>query len=307
MLKLSSRAALIFLSTTLAFASVACSSDRPTTDQRDNVQPVAKRSSPSAAPATGSPTPATMSGKDVESDSSQLNQYELALDKAYSAFSISQSAQSSDDWNLVVKQWSDAISLLKAVPTTNPDKVLAKKKITEYQRNLAYARQQATRPIEPHPDSVVAVIPETPLSPPRVYQTDAQKVPFPLTTNQSACQATIKRRASGTPVIDVTFNGTQRFEMIVDTGASGTMITQQMATALGVVPVAKAKANTASANAVEFPIGYVDSIEVGGAVIKNVPIAIAPSPGLEIGLLGHDFFGNYDVTIKRDLVEFHSR
>jgi len=39
----------------------------------------------------------------------------------------------------------------------------------------------------------------------------------------------------------------------------------------------KAKANTASANAVEFPIGYINSIQVGGAFVKDVPVAIAPS------------------------------
>ena len=128
-----------------------------------------------------------------------------------------------------------------------------------------------------------------------------------MQSNQTVFQASIKRRANRTPVINVTFNGTQQFEMIVDTGASGTVITQPMAAALGVVAVAKAKANTASANAVEFPIGYIDSIQVGGALVKDVPVAIALSPELEIGLLGHDFFGNYDVTVKRDVVEFHPR
>ncbi len=39
--------------------------------------------------------------------------------------------------------------------------------------------------------------------------------------------------------------------------------------------MAKAKANTASDTAVEFSIGYVDSIEVGGAMLLNVPVAIA--------------------------------
>jgi clan AA aspartic protease (TIGR02281 family) len=120
-------------------------------------------------------------------------------------------------------------------------------------------------------------------------------------------QAIIKRRVSGTPVIDVTFNGTHKFEMIVDTGASGTVLTQQTANALGLVPVATARANTASAKAVEFPIGYVNSIEVGGVVVRHIPIAIAPASVLETGLLGHDFFGNYDITIKRDVVEFRSR
>ena len=113
----------------------------------------------------------------------------------------------------------------------------------------------------------------------------------------------IKRRIGGTPIIEVTFNGNQQFEMIVDTGASGTVITQQMANALGVVTVGKAKANTASSKAVEFPVGYVDSIEAGGVTVNKVAVAIAGSD-LETGLLGHDFFGDYDLTIKRNVVEF---
>ena len=55
--------------------------------------------------------------------------------------------------------------------------------------------------------------------------------------------------------------------------------------------------------AVEFPVGYVDSMEVGGVMVNKVPVAIAGTE-LETGLLGHDFFGNYDVTIKRNVVEF---
>lgn len=279
----------IFLSGTLAFALVACSTDKSATAPHA-VQPVI----PSAIPAIASPAPAVVS---------QPNPYELALDKAYSALSISQSAQSSEDWNLVVRQWSDAIAIMKTVPATNPKKALVRTKIAEYQRNLSYAQKQATRPLKQNPDSVVAITPEMP-SPQSNRTTTVEVLPL---QPQSVFQATIKRRASGTPVIDVTFNGTQRFEMIVDTGASGTVITQQMAAALKVVPVATAKANTASANEVEFSVGYVNSIEVGGATIRDVQIAIAPTPALEIGLLGHDFFGNYGVTLKRDVVEFHPR
>ena len=287
MLKFSLRVAQISLSGTLAFSGVSCSSDKSITVPQVN-QPV----TPIAKPAIVSPTPTVVS---------QPNRYELALDKAYSALSISRSAQSSEDWNLVVRQWSDAIALMKAVPATNPKKALARIKIAEYQRNLSNAQKQATRPIDQTPDSV-AILPEIPL--PLRNETTTVEVPL---QPQSVFQATIKRRAGGTPVIDVTFNGTQKFEMIVDTGASGTVITQQMAAALKVVSVATAKANTASANQVEFSVGYVDSIEAGGATIKDVQVAIAPTPALEIGLLGHDFFGNYDVTLKRDVVEFHPR
>lgn len=123
--------------------------------------------------------------------------------------------------------------------------------------------------------------------------------------NPQVFQAKIKRRAGGTPVIDVVFNGNKTFEMIVDTGASGTLISQRMATALGVRPVRTIRAGIADGSVVEFPIGVVRSIRVGGAVIQNVEVAIAKQ--MPIGLLGHDFFGNYDVKIKKDVVEFYVR
>ncbi|MEP6514569.1 retropepsin-like aspartic protease family protein [Microcoleus vaginatus] len=123
--------------------------------------------------------------------------------------------------------------------------------------------------------------------------------------NPQVFQAKIKRRAGGTPVIDVVFNGNKTFEMILDTGASGTLISQRMATALGVRPVRTIRAGIADGSVVEFPIGLVRSIRVGGAVIQNVEVAIAKQ--MPIGLLGHDFFGNYDVTIKKDVVEFYVR
>ncbi|NJK74286.1 MAG: hypothetical protein HC942_09555 [Microcoleus sp. SU_5_6] len=123
--------------------------------------------------------------------------------------------------------------------------------------------------------------------------------------NQKVFQARIKRRAGGTPVIDVVFNGNRTFEMIVDTGASGTLITQRMASVLGVRPVRTIKAGIADGSIVEFPVGRVQSMGVGGAQVRNVEVAIARQ--MEIGLLGHDFFGNYDVKIKKDVVEFYTR
>lgn len=332
-----SRAALIFLSGTLAFAGVACTSEKLTTHHR-NAQPIATVLAPSAAPASPeSPAQrASLLHEKVAPYLSQPNPYELALEKAYSAFSISQYALSSDEWNLVVNQWTDAIALMKAVPVTSPYNAIAQAKLAEYQRHLTYAQKRATRPIEENPDSVVAVIPETPTHTRALREAELHRAssgdgtalpslerqlaslrasgaapppapPPDVPPIQPVFEALIKRRSGGTPVIDVTFNGTQQFEMIVDTGASGTVITQETAAALGVVPVGKAKANTASARAVEFPIGYVDSISVGEAVVTDVPVAIATSVDLEIGLLGHDFFGDYDVTIKRDVVEFRPR
>ena len=113
-------------------------------------------------------------------------------------------------------------------------------------------------------------------------------------------QAKIKRREGGTPVIDVTFNGGQKFEMLLDTGATQTTITPKMANALGLVPNGVERAHVANGDVVEFPTGRVSSIEIDGAVLKDPMVSVGAVP-----LLGQNFFGGYDVTIKRDVVEFH--
>lgn len=113
-------------------------------------------------------------------------------------------------------------------------------------------------------------------------------------------QAKIKRHQAGTPVIDVTFNGKQKFEMLLDTGATQTTITSKMANVLKVVPVGTVVAHIASGEVVQFPIGRVASIEVGGAVSSDSMVLIGAVP-----LLGQSFFGGYDIMIKRDIVEFH--
>jgi aspartyl protease family protein len=114
----------------------------------------------------------------------------------------------------------------------------------------------------------------------------------------------IKRRDAGIPVIDVTFNGKQRFEMLLDTGASATTISPEMAKALGVnidreIPVATA------GGVIQAGIGRVASIQAGGMVIKDLDVVV--SPHLPIGLLGQDFFGDRDVTIRDSVVELHIR
>ncbi|MGE5659390.1 MAG: TIGR02281 family clan AA aspartic protease [Actinomycetota bacterium] len=117
-------------------------------------------------------------------------------------------------------------------------------------------------------------------------------------------RAQIKRREANIPVIDVTFNGKQKFEMMVDSGASGTVITPAMAKALGVVLQGTTRARTPNGEAT-FQLGRLQSVEVGGLVVKDVTVAISPS--LDVGLLGHDFFGDKDVTIKQDVIEFRAR
>ena len=132
------------------------------------------------------------------------------------------------------------------------------------------------------------------------------ELPMTATSKKSGIvRAKIKRHISAIPVIDVTFNGGQTFEMIVDTGASSTLITQDMAELLQIQPARIVRAGIADGSVVQFPTGYVRSMAVDSVMAKNIEVTIANR--MSIGLLGHDFFGNYDVKIKRDVIEFYPR
>lgn len=126
-----------------------------------------------------------------------------------------------------------------------------------------------------------------------------------LDLDSGAILVPIKSRLGGIPIVDVVFNNSQTFEMLVDTGASGTVITEAMAKALGVETAGIAQIDTASGRGVEFPLGIVSSIDVGGASIQNVTVGIASQ--LDRGLLGQDLLGQYDVTIRDGLLEFQPR
>lgn len=115
----------------------------------------------------------------------------------------------------------------------------------------------------------------------------------------------ILRRVGGVPVVSVTFNDRHRYEMLFDTGATGIVVTEAMAEKIGVkkeMPIiAKTAAGTITAHA-----GRVSSISAGDLTQQNTFVGIAP--GLEgRGLLGQSFFKDYDVTIKRDVIELRPR
>ena len=115
----------------------------------------------------------------------------------------------------------------------------------------------------------------------------------------------IKRFRNKIPTVDVVFNGNQTYEMIFDTGASRTLITAEMARSLSVVPYNYADFNIADGSNVRFPIGEVKSIEIGSFKIQTMPVVIAAKA--DIGLLGNDFFGQFDIKIGRSEIELTPR
>lgn len=301
------RAGLLLVSGLLTLTSAACV-------PQSNPQSNSALSEP-ALPESAAISPPAPVVDVPETDAAPIaDPYKQAIDRASSAFNISQSAQSQDDWRLVANRWRQAIEFLKTVPPSNANHAKAQDKIAEYQRNLAYAEQQANRTIVAASDGVVVIRPSTSTSDSEVAPTDfappsglvSPPVQPQSTDAKQTFQAPIIARAGGTPVINVVFNGNQEFPMIVDTGASGTLITPQMAALLNVVPVGEASVSTASARDVAFPLGYVQSIAVDGAIAVNVLVAVSGSE-LDVGLLGHDFFGQFDVTVREDVVEFRER
>lgn len=298
------RAAILWLSGTLSVIHLACS---PSNSNQSSVR-VAITPTPLAA------TPADELAKTPKSTTQSAKEiYERAMDVAYSAEALRESAVSVEDWQLSLSRWQEAIALLRQIPANSPLYSMAKPKIAEYQRSFSQARQQPPRPRPQVPSGIIlSATPEatTPEKDEATTLPNEQKATPKTTTktstNQRVFKVPIKRRAGQTPVVDVTFNNGQVFEMIIDTGASGTVITQAMAQSLGVTPEGEVTANTASDKDVKFSTTTVESIAVAGAVAKKVRVAIG-GEDLEIGLLGQDFFGKYDVIIRQDVVEFHQR
>lgn len=296
-----SRSCLVSIALSGTVALLAACSSRTANSPAPESQPA--QAAPVASSQPSPPAPAVAKSRMKPASPPATTQsaaipdvYNHALDKALSAKSISQSAQSPEDWSLAASRWQQAVTLLKQVPASSPKSKQAKARLAEYERNLVAAKKRArTQTTEVAGSSEIVIDPDANSSGAILGDIAPQQ-----TASGQVYRIWIKYRRGRIPIIDVTFNGRRKFEMMVDTGASGTMITQEMAAALGVEVVGEIPIGTASGKALA-PVGYIRSIEAGGAMVTNVPVTIGP---LDVGLLGHDFFGDCEITIKQDVVEF---
>jgi ribosomal protein S27E len=71
--------------------------------------------------------------------------FQQAINLAGNAAKLAQTASDRQSWQQVANQWIQTIELLKTVPTSSPNYSIARQKISEYQRNLNYARQRSIR------------------------------------------------------------------------------------------------------------------------------------------------------------------
>lgn len=102
----------------------------------------AKQPAP-AMPVADAPKPAATPAPSVTDAATATRQ---AIARAASAQNLSRSAQSADDWGLVALRWQQAIDALKQVPASDPQQPQVKKRLADYQRNLAYAQKRVKNP-----------------------------------------------------------------------------------------------------------------------------------------------------------------
>ncbi|MGF1458138.1 MAG: TIGR02281 family clan AA aspartic protease [Leptolyngbyaceae cyanobacterium] len=234
-----------------------------------------------AATVSDPPAVADTTAESQATATSQQNYFQEGVTRAQSAVAIGQSAQSSDDWTLAASRWQQAVLYMQQVPSSDNNYAIAQQKIQEYGQNLALAEQRAAG--------------------------NMSAAPAPTNTNQPpglVASIPVVDQWGGTPVVPVTLtgkNGTQRFTMLFDTGATGTLITQEMAQAIGVVVTGSAVVTVADGRQVEIPVGYVDTLQVGDLVVRDIWVGI----GGDVGLLGQDVYGEYGLSIGGSQIDLY--
>jgi predicted aspartyl protease len=264
----------------IALSATACSSPKNIVTQTPIPQPSSAPNSPSVTIPIQSSSPQPIRQNDGEL-------YQQALTKADAAKAIGQSALSKDDWFLVAHNLQESVEMLKSISPTSSQFILAAKVLPKYEQQLEIARQKAASFVSKSPQTAVA---SSQISSPA--PSDTFTIP-------------ITQKLGGVPVIEVTFNDNHKVAMLLDTGASHTLITASIADQLQLKTRGTSEAKTANGTAT-FQVGTIDKIKFGDGETKNVRVSIGQKD-LPYGLLGHDVYDGYDITIKENSIEFHKR
>jgi clan AA aspartic protease (TIGR02281 family) len=263
-------------------------------------QPVASESAESESGAACGLTPPT--GTEAEespvavatpSATPAVDLYQDALNTAAAARSIGSSALSKEDWALVADQWQASIKLLQGIPKSHSNYKFAAQILPQYQQSLADARQKAIN------------FKAKPSAAPLAQQISLNDGAAPVENSRRSFSIPIIKKLEGVPIIEVTINGQERFQMMLDTGASRTLLTKGARQKLGLQPIGSTAAKTANGTA-DFETVAIDSIQFGEGVASNLSVAVA-NDSMNYGLLGHDVYQGYDITLREDSVLFEKR
>ena len=112
--------------------------------------------------------------------------------------------------------------------------------------------------------------------------------------------------------VQVELNDSREATLIVDTGASETTLTSEIAYDLGLLDSDTSEMQYQTANGIiNASFTTIDSISLGDAIQYNVPVSVlGPSnnlSGIADGLLGMSFFEHYIVSMDSSREELHLR
>jgi aspartyl protease family protein len=111
----------------------------------------------------------------------------------------------------------------------------------------------------------------------------------------------LKKRGNGHFFVYGMVNG-QIVEFLVDTGASGVVLTVKDAQRIG-LPINRARwkvIGSGASGAVRGQVERLASLEVEGRTVTELDAMVAN--GLQVSLLGQDFLRHFGVTMSRDLM-----
>ena len=159
---------------------------------------------------------------------------------------------------------------------------------------------QPTTPPQPSPTPAPPPLREREPEPPRDQQTPAALFSVPL------------ERLGTLSVVTVQVNGTRAAKLILDTGASHTMLSHAVARDLVLWAQGPSTAITmhTAGGTVQAHVVPIASISLGGAEVRDTVATIydlpeAP-PGVE-GLLGQEFLRHFEVTLNAEKGELRLR
>ncbi len=135
--------------------------------------------------------------------------YEKGRDRAASARSLAETAQTAEDWALVLNRWQQAIALMQSIPPSSAQRATAQKLVSEYQRAFTQAQQQSRTgriPQNPIPQNSGAEdgIPLAPGLPPSARQANALARLRILQQKQQEFLTAQKRFAASLAELDAT-------------------------------------------------------------------------------------------------------
>ena len=100
--------------------------------------------------------------------------------------------------------------------------------------------------------------------------------------------------------------------LLLDTGASHTVLHREFAEQLRIITIAKGYAKTAGGHSVYSELGSVDALKVGPIVMKDAQVLVLNHEGPPVGyvgLLGMNFLGqvSYNIDLERQVISWQAR